>query len=159
MTSSIDQTLHQFANFLPNWTLLPILTLLPNFRSFHRTLQRVWLANRGLLRLQTPGPVPFWDLHLFLCWDHFHLNCHIFGLWISNILWYFFFFFFFLYFFWRITRVDYYLSKVYACIKRRHSLKLPLSGISLDTSIVCTCTEVDNHIYLFHYLDSHGSLV
>ena len=30
MTSSIDQTLHQFANGLPNWTLLLILTLLPN---------------------------------------------------------------------------------------------------------------------------------
>ena len=58
MTPSIDQTLHQFANLLPNWTLLPILTLLPNFGGFHRTLQRVWLANRGRL-LRTPGPVPF----------------------------------------------------------------------------------------------------
>ena len=28
MTPSIAQTLHQFANLLPNWTLLPILTLL-----------------------------------------------------------------------------------------------------------------------------------
>ena len=26
MTPSIDQTLHQFANLLPNWTLIPILT-------------------------------------------------------------------------------------------------------------------------------------
>ena len=49
MTHSIDQTLHQFANLLPNWTLLPILTLLPNFGGFHRTLQRVRLANRGRL--------------------------------------------------------------------------------------------------------------
>ena len=32
------------------WTLLPILTLLPNFGGFHRTLQRVRLANRGRLR-------------------------------------------------------------------------------------------------------------
>ena len=47
MTYSIDQTLHQFANLLPNWTLLPILTLFPNFGGFHRTLQRVRLANRG----------------------------------------------------------------------------------------------------------------
>ena len=31
MTPSIDQTLHLFANLLPNWTLIPILTLLPNF--------------------------------------------------------------------------------------------------------------------------------
>ena len=59
MTPSIDQTLHQFANLLPNWTLLPFLTLLPNFGGFHRTLQRVRLANRGRLLLRTPGPVPF----------------------------------------------------------------------------------------------------
>ena len=61
MTSSIDQTLHQFANLIPNWTLLPILTLLPNFGGFHRTLQRVRLANRGRLLLWAPpSPVPFW---------------------------------------------------------------------------------------------------
>ena len=59
MTPSIDKTLHQFANLLPNWTLLPILTLLPNFGSSHRTLQRVRLANRGRYLLRTPGPVPF----------------------------------------------------------------------------------------------------
>ena len=59
MTPSIDQTLHLFANLLPNWTFIPILTLLPNFGSFHRTLQRVQLANRGRLLLRTPGPVPF----------------------------------------------------------------------------------------------------
>ena len=35
------------------------LTLLPNFGGFHRTLQRVRLANRGRLLLRTPGPVPF----------------------------------------------------------------------------------------------------
>ena len=46
-------------NLLPNWTLLPILTLLPNFGGFHRTLQRVRLANRGRLLLRTPGPVQF----------------------------------------------------------------------------------------------------
>ena len=34
MTPSIDHTLHQFANVLPNWTLMPILTLLPNNRTF-----------------------------------------------------------------------------------------------------------------------------
>ena len=59
MTPSIDKTLHQFANLLPNWTLIPILTLLPNFGGYHRTLQRVRLANRGRLLLRTPGPVPF----------------------------------------------------------------------------------------------------
>ena len=59
MTPSIDQTLHQFANLLPIWTLLSTLTLLQNFGGFHRTLQRVQLANRGRLLLRTPGPVPF----------------------------------------------------------------------------------------------------
>ena len=46
-------------NLLPNWTLIPILTLLPNCGGFHRTLQRVRLANRGRLLLRTPVPVPF----------------------------------------------------------------------------------------------------
>ena len=79
MTHSIDQALHQFANLLPNWTLLPILTLLPNFGGFHRTLQRVRLANRGRLLLRTPGPVPFGtcicsDVETILSW-----TCHFYG--------------------------------------------------------------------------------
>ena len=59
MTPSVDQTLHHFANLLPSCILLPILTFLPNFGGFHRTLQRVRLANRGRLLLRTPGPVQF----------------------------------------------------------------------------------------------------
>ena len=59
MTPSIDQTLHLFANLLPNLTLIPIVALLPNFGGFYRTLQRVRIANRGRLLLRTPGPVPF----------------------------------------------------------------------------------------------------
>ena len=79
MTPSIDQTLHQFANLLPNWTLIPILTLLPNFGGFHRTLQRVRLANRGRLLLRTPGPVPFGtcicsNVETILSW-----TCHVYG--------------------------------------------------------------------------------
>ena len=79
MIHSIDQTLHQFANLLPNWTLLPILTLLPNFGGFHRTLQRVRLANRGRLLLRTPGPVPFGtcicsNVETILYW-----TCHVYG--------------------------------------------------------------------------------
>ena len=79
MTPSIDQTLHQFANLLPNLTLLPILTLLPNFGGFHRTLQRVRLANRGRLLLRTPGPVPFGtcicsNVETILSW-----TCHVYG--------------------------------------------------------------------------------
>ena len=79
MTPSIDQTLHPFANLLPNWTLLPILTLLPNFGGFHRTMQRVRLANRGRLLLRTPGPVPFGtcicsNVETILSW-----TCHVYG--------------------------------------------------------------------------------
>ena len=65
--------------FLPNWTLLPILTLLPNFGGFNRTLQRVRLANRGRLLLRTPGPVPFGtcicsNVETILSW-----TCHVYG--------------------------------------------------------------------------------
>ena len=79
MTPSIDQTLHQFANLLPIWTLLPILTFLPNFFGFHRTLQRVRLANRGRLLLRTLGPVPFGtcicsNVETNLLW-----TCHVYG--------------------------------------------------------------------------------
>ena len=59
MTPSIGETLHKFAKLLLNLTLLPILTLLPNLGSFHRTLHRVRLANRRRLLIRTPGPVPF----------------------------------------------------------------------------------------------------
>ena len=62
---SIAQTLHQFANLLPNWTLLPILTLVPTFEGFHRALQRMRLAKRGRLLLRTPRSCPIFDLHLF----------------------------------------------------------------------------------------------
>ena len=79
MTPSIDQTLHQFANLLPNWTLLPILTLLPNFGGFHRTLQRVRLANRGCLLLRTPGPVPFVTYICSNVETILSLTCHVSG--------------------------------------------------------------------------------
>ena len=87
MTPSIDQTLHQFADLLPNWTLLPILTLLPNFGGFHRTLQRVRLAKRGRFLLRTPGPVPFGTcicskVETILFW-----TCHVYGP--PTISWYF----------------------------------------------------------------------
>ena len=79
MTPSIDQTLHQFANLLPNWTLIPILTLLPNFGGFHRTLQRVRLANRGRLLLRTPGPVPLGTCICSNVETIFSWTCHVYG--------------------------------------------------------------------------------
>ena len=53
--------------------------LLPNFEGFHRTLQRVRLANRGRLLLRTPGPVPFGkcicsNVETILSW-----TCHVYG--------------------------------------------------------------------------------
>ena len=64
---------------LPNWTLILILTFLPNLRGFHRTLQRVRLANRGRLLPRTPGPVPFGtcissNVETILSW-----TCHVYG--------------------------------------------------------------------------------
>ena len=55
------------------------LTLLPNFGGFHRTLQRVRLANRGRLLLRTPGPVPYGtcicsNVETILSW-----TCHVYG--------------------------------------------------------------------------------
>ena len=73
MTPSTDKILHQFATLLPN------LTLLSNFGGFHRTLQRVRLANRGLLLPRTPGSVPFGtcicsNVETILSW-----TCHVYG--------------------------------------------------------------------------------
>ena len=50
-----------------------------NFGGFHRTLQRVRLANRGRLLLRTPGPVPFGtcicsNVETILSW-----TCHVYG--------------------------------------------------------------------------------
>ena len=56
-----------------------MLTLLPNFGGFHRTLQLVRLANKGRLLLRTPGPVPFGtcicsNVETILSW-----TCHVYG--------------------------------------------------------------------------------
>ena len=38
---------------------------LPNCEIPIEHLERVRHSNRGLLLIQTPGPVPLWDLHMF----------------------------------------------------------------------------------------------
>ena len=64
-----------------NWSdITPIcLTLMPNVRGFHGTLQRVRIANRGRLLLRTPGPVPYGtcicsNVETILSWI-----CHVYG--------------------------------------------------------------------------------
>ena len=79
LTSSIDQTLHQFANLLPILTVLPILTLLPNVGRFYRTLLRVQLANRGRLLLRTPGTVPFGTCICSNVETIFSWTCQVYG--------------------------------------------------------------------------------
>ena len=91
MTPSIDQNLHQFANLLPDWTLLPILNLSRDFGGFHRTLQRARLVNRGRLLPRTPGPVPFVTCICLMLRPFFlNLSC-LRTFWVSNIPQYFFF--------------------------------------------------------------------
>ena len=70
---------HRTGSDLLLFVLIPILTLLPNFGGFHRTLQRVRLANRGRLLLRKPGPVPFGtcicsNVETILSW-----TCHVYG--------------------------------------------------------------------------------
>ena len=46
---------------------------------FHRTLQRVRLANRGRLLLRTPGPVPFGTCICFNVETILSRTCHVYG--------------------------------------------------------------------------------
>ena len=86
-TVILDNDSHQTGvvkpvNGIPTLSLTRIsstLTLLPNFGGFHRTLQRVRLANRGRLLLRTPGPVPLGNcicsnVETILSW-----TCHVYG--------------------------------------------------------------------------------
>ena len=65
-----------YTNFWPLliWTLLPNLTFYLIVQVSIEHMQRVRHANRGRLLLRTPGPVPLWDLHVFLCRDQSLLN-------------------------------------------------------------------------------------
>ena len=64
-----------------SWLYYRFLTLLPSFGGFHRTLQRMRLANSGRLLLRTRGPVPFGtcscsNVDTILSWT---CTCHIYG--------------------------------------------------------------------------------
>ena len=97
MTICIDtpncQTLHYLVILLhiPNCTLSPTFTSkFPNFESVYH-LQRLWLVKRGHLHFRSHRPVSFVacmcsDVETGLSW-----MCHVSGLWISNIPWYFYF--------------------------------------------------------------------
>ena len=65
VTPSIDLTLHQFVNILPNWTLLSILTLLPNFESFQWNIATGAASQQRTLTPPDTWSCPIWDLHLF----------------------------------------------------------------------------------------------
>ena len=61
------------------WYVAILVTLLPNFGGFHRTLQRVRLANRGRLLLRTPGHVPFETCICSNVETIFSWACHVYG--------------------------------------------------------------------------------
>ena len=71
VTPFICQTYRLFVTSLsPYWTLLPTLAFFTEFREVSiEHMQRVRHANRGRLLLWAPGPVPFYDLHVFLRWN------------------------------------------------------------------------------------------
>ena len=52
---------------------------MPNFGGFHRTLQRVRLANRGRLLLRTPGLVPFGTCICSNVETILSRTCHVYG--------------------------------------------------------------------------------
>ena len=60
-------------DIIPDSTFLLNLTF-PQILVSIEHLQRVWHADRGRLLLETPDPVPLWDLHVFLCCDKSILN-------------------------------------------------------------------------------------
>ena len=77
---------------LPKWTYVLLVSFyLFILGCFHRTLQRVRLANRGRKLLRSPGPVPLGtcicsNVDAIISWAF-----HVFGLWILNIPRYFYF--------------------------------------------------------------------
>ena len=50
------------------WYLLPGLTFLLNPRGFHRTMAMCTTCQQRTLTKKTPGPVPFGNLRMFVCW-------------------------------------------------------------------------------------------
>ena len=53
--------------------------LITEIGGFHRTLQRVRLANRGRLLLRTPGPVPFGTCIYSYVETILSLTCYVYG--------------------------------------------------------------------------------
>ena len=83
-----------YTNLLTYYRTGPYYRLWPHYLisgGFHRTLQRVRLANKGCFLLRTPGPVPFGTCICSNVETIFSGACHVYGLWISNIRRYFYF--------------------------------------------------------------------
>ena len=73
------QDITQICELITELDCITDFDLITNFGGFHRTLQRVRLANRGRLLLWTPGPVPFGtciysNVETILSW-----TCHVCG--------------------------------------------------------------------------------
>ena len=70
VATSIDQTKQLIISLLPNWNLLPSMTILKKLREISiEYLQRLRHVKRGRFRLQIIGPIPFVNLKEFLFWD------------------------------------------------------------------------------------------
>ena len=65
---SLSQMLHyiKYANLLPNWTLIPILTLLPNFGGFHRNIATGAASQQRTLTPPNTWSCPIWDFAFVL---------------------------------------------------------------------------------------------
>ena len=88
------QLIRHYTNLWTNYQTGPYYRLWRYYQisgGFHRTLQRMRLANRGRLLLRTPGPVPFWTCICSNVETIFSWTCRVLGPWISNIPCYFYF--------------------------------------------------------------------
>ena len=76
------QLIRQYTNVWSYYRTGPYYGFWPFYQiswGFHRTLQRVWLADRGRLLLRTPCPVPFGTCICFNVMTILSWSCHVYG--------------------------------------------------------------------------------